>query len=85
MVSRSWLSQSWLRHRWLRRLPIAAPFALIAVGAWCLVRSPWPSIWRLMLQGRHVLVAYTWTTVGLPTATVVCFAAAIVLSLQIRR
>ena len=64
---------------------IAAPFLLIALGGWCLVRSPWPSIWRLMLQGRHVLVAYTWSTVGLPTATLICFAAAIAISLQIKR
>ena len=80
MVSRSWLHQPWLR-----RLAIAAPFVLIAVGGWCLVRSPWPSIWRVMLQGRHVLVAYTWSTVGLPAVTVVCFAAAIAISLQIKR
>ena len=72
-------------RRRLRGLVIAAPFALIAVGAWCLVRSPWPSIWRLMLQGRHVLVAHTWSTVGLPAATIACFAVAIVLSLQIKR
>ena len=74
-----------MRRPWLRWLMIAAPFLLIAVGGWCLVRSPWPSIWRLMLQGRHVLVAYTWSTVGLPLATVACFTAAIVLSLQIKR
>ncbi len=70
---------------WVRWLAIAAPFALIALGGGCLVRSPWPSIWRLMLQGRHVLVAYTWSTVGLPAATLACFAAAIVISLQIKR
>ena len=79
------VSRPWLRRPWLRRLVIAAPFALIALGGWCLVHSPWPSIWRLMLQGRHVLVVYTWSTVGLPAATVVCFAAAIALSLQIKR
>lgn len=70
---------------WLRGLTIAAPFVLIAVGAWCLVRSPWPSIWRLMLQGQHVLVAYTWSTVGLLATTIACFAAAIAISLQIKR
>ncbi|WP_174301770.1 hypothetical protein [Caulobacter sp. S45] len=64
---------------------IAAPFGLIALGGWCLVRSPWPSIWRLMLQGRHVLVAHTWSTVGLPVAAAASFASAIVISLQIRR
>ena len=69
----------------MRWLLIAAPFVLIALGAWCLVRSPWPSIWRLMLQGRHVLVAYTWSTVGRLAASVVCFVAAIALSLQIKR
>ena len=69
----------------MRWLLIAAPFALIALGAWCLVGSPWPSIWRLMLQGRHVLVAYTWSTVGRLIASIVCFAAAIALSLQIKR
>ena len=69
----------------LRWLAIAAPFLLIATGGWCLVRSPWPSIWRLMLQGHHVLVAHTWSTVGLPAATIVCFAAAIAISLQIKR
>ena len=74
-----------VRRPWIRRLLVAAPFLLIALGSWCLVRSPWPSIWRLMLQGRHVLVAHTWSTVGLPTATAVCFAAAIALSLQIKR
>ena len=70
---------------WLRRLYIAAPFLLIALGGWCLVRSPWPAIGRLMLQGRHVLVAYTWSTVGLPAVTVACFVAAIAISLSIKR
>ncbi len=70
---------------WMRWPVIAAPFVLIAAGGWCLVRSPWPTIWRLMLQHRHVLVAYTWSTVGLPTAAVLCFAAAIAISLQIKR
>ena len=69
----------------MRWLLIATPFALIALGGWCLVRSPWPSIWRLMLQGQHVLVAYTWSTVGLPAVTVACFAAAVVISLKIKR
>ena len=74
-----------VRRPWLRRLTVAAPFVLIALGGWCLVRSPWPSIWRLMHQGRHVLVVYTWSTVGLPLVTGLCFAAAIVISLQIKR
>ncbi len=70
---------------WLRWLLIAAPFVLIAIGGWCLVRSPWPAIWRLMLKGDHVLIAYTWSTVGLLAASLLCFAAAIALSLQIKR
>ncbi len=74
-----------VRRPWISWLVVAAPFALIAVGGWCLVRSPWPSIWRLMLQHRRVLVAYTWSTVGLPAITVITFVAAIVISLQIKR
>ena len=74
-----------VRRPRLRALLIAAPFGLLALGAWCLVRSPWPAIWRLMRQGQHVVVAYTWSTVGLPAATALCFAAAIAISLHIKR
>ncbi len=68
-----------------RLLLAASPFMLIALGGWCLVRSPWPAIWRLMLKGEHVQVVYTWTTVGLPAVTTVCFALAIVISINIKR
>ena len=70
----------------LKRLLItASPFLLIALGGWCLVRSPWPAIWRLMLKGEHVQVAYTWTNVGLPVVTAVCFVLAVVISINIKR
>ena len=71
--------------RRLRRLKIVSPFVLLALGAWCLVSSPWPSIWRLMLRHQQVIVAYTWTTVGLPIAALVCFSGAIVISLGYKR
>ena len=63
---------------------IAAPFVLLALGFGALVSSPWPAIWRLMLQGRHVVVAHTWRTVGLGGLALACFAAALVVSFNIR-
>jgi hypothetical protein len=71
--------------RFGRGLLIAAPFLLIGVGGWCLFRSPWPTLLHLVLTGQHVLVVRpTWTTVGLPAATVVSWGVAIWLSLIIK-
>ena len=68
-----------------RLLLVASPFLLISLGGWCLITSPWPAIWRLMLKGDHVQVAYTWTTVGLPAVTLACFVLAIAISIGIKR
>ena len=64
---------------------IAAPFVLVAVGAVAFYLSPWPAIIRLVLKGAHVRVAWTWQTIGQPAIAVGCWAAAIWLSLQVRR
>ncbi len=73
------------RSRRLQGLRVASPFLLLALGFWALIRSPWPTIWRLMLKGEHVVVVPTWPTLGLPAVTIVCFGAAIVISLGIKR
>ena len=78
--------QPWVvKGRTGRRVWVASPFVLLALGGYALWRSPWPEIWRLMQKGAHVVVAYTWSTVGLPAFSLTCFAAAIVISLTIRR
>ena len=67
-----------------RGLLIATPFVLLGLGTWLLVLSPWPSILRLVLRGQHLYaVRPTWTTLGLPLATVACWAGAIWLSLAL--
>ena len=60
------------------------PFVLLAVGFWALVSSPWPAIWRLMLQGHHVVVAFTWQTAGLGGLALAGFLGALVVSFNIR-
>ena len=66
-----------MSRRVRRGLLIAAPFALLALGFFALVASPWPRIWRLMLKGDRVVVAYTWSTVALLVVAAACFAGAL--------
>ena len=68
----------------IRALRIALPFVLIAAGAVAFYASPWPTILHLMLQGAHVRVVPRWETAGLPALAIVCWAAAVWLSLQVR-
>ncbi len=68
-----------------RRLLIAAPFVLIIAGAVLFYFSPMPAILHLMLTGSRVRIAPHWSTVGQPVLAAACWAAAIVLSLQIKR
>ena len=63
---------------------ILTPFVLLAIGFGLLLSSPWPSIWRLMLQGQHVVVAHTWQTVGPGGLALACFGGALVVSFNIR-
>ena len=74
-----------MRPRLARGAWIAAPFVLLVIGGYALWRSPWPTIWRLMEKGDRVLIAYTWSTVGLPVLSAACFIAAVAISLTIRR
>ena len=74
-----------MSRRVLRGLLIATPFALLAVGFWALVASPWPRIWRLMLNGNRVVVAYTWSTLVLLVLATACFAGALAISFNIKR
>ena len=67
-----------------RALAVAAPFLLLALGAWAFYASPWPAILRLMLGGAHVRVVWTWRTLGLPLAAVAAWAGAIALSVRIK-
>ena len=73
------------RRRLARLAHIAAPFALLALGTWALVASPWPVIFGLMLRGQHVTPALNGSTVGLGSIAAVCFVAALVVSYTIRR
>ena len=73
------------RSRLARLVHIAAPFALLALGTWALVASPWPVIFGLMLRGQHVTPALNRFTVGLGSIAAVCFVAALVVSYTIRR
>jgi hypothetical protein len=74
-----------LEKGWGRWLLIAAPFLLIALGGYCLVRSPWPEILRATLHGAHVsFIKLTFASVALPAITVVSWGAAIWLSLLIK-
>ena len=69
-----------------RRLAlVATPFGLLAVGAGALSLSPWPAILGLTLKGRHVMVAPGWPTYGLGGLALACFAAALVISFNIKR
>ncbi len=68
--------------RWMR---IALPFVLVAAGAVVLYISPWPAILHQVLAGARVRVAWTWETLGQPLLALACWAAAIWLSLQVRR
>jgi hypothetical protein len=68
--------------RWLL---IAAPFLLIALGAFCLIRSPWPEILHASLHGVHIsYIKLSWQSVALPIVTVVSWGLAIWLSLLIK-
>ncbi len=68
-----------------RRLVIAAPFVLIFIGGALFYFSPLPMIVHLMLTGARVRIAPRWSTVGQPLLAAACWAAAIVLSLRIKR
>ena len=76
--------RGWSRGRLARLALIATPFVLLALGAWALLVSPWPTILGLTLRGQHVVVAYGWPTVGLGTTAALCFVAALVISFNIR-
>ncbi len=64
---------------------IALPFVLLFVGAAAFYVSPWPAILRSALGGAHIHVFAHWETVGLPAIAAACWAAAIWLSLQVKR
>jgi hypothetical protein len=64
---------------------IALPFVLLFVGAAAFYVSPWPAIIRAALGGAHIHVYLRWETVGLLAIAVLCWAAAIWLSLQVKR
>ena len=75
-----------MRRQGLARVAkLAAPFLLLELGAWALFSSPWPTIWGLMLHGRHVTAARNWSTIGLGTAAAACFTAALALSYTMKR
>jgi hypothetical protein len=70
---------------WGRWLLIAAPFLLIALGAFALVCSPWPEILRASLHGVHIsYIKLSWQSVALPIVTVVSWGLAIWLSLLVK-
>ena len=74
-----------MRRRLARIGLVASPFALLAIGALALLKSPWPTIMGLALHGRHVVVVFSWPTAGLGTIAAACFVAALVISYGIRR
>lgn len=74
-----------LAKGWGRWLLIAAPFLLLALGGWCLIKSPWPEILRATLHGVRIsYVKLTFSSVALPVVTVVSWGLAIWLSLLIK-
>jgi hypothetical protein len=64
---------------------IALPFVLLFVGAAAFYVSPWPAIIRSAMGGAHIHVYLHWETAGLLGIAVACWAAAIWLSLQVKR